>query len=75
MDLLKKKWFPELKRYKNSDFLWYDDMKKKVVVLHEWHMSAPGISYERYYSAIKELEAFLCENKGFLGVADSSTIE
>ena len=65
MDLLKKEWFPDLKRYKNSGFIWYDDVKK-VVVLHEWHMSF-RVSYKDFYSAIVELEIFLKENPGFLG--------
>ena len=64
MELLKNEWFPDLKRYKDSSFLWYDETKK-VVVLHEWHMSAPGVSYEEYYSAVYELQSFLEDNKGF----------
>jgi len=66
MDLLKGKWFPDLKRYKNCRFLWHDDVKK-IVVLHEWHMSVPNVSYEKYYSAIGELDLFLKEHPGFLG--------
>lgn len=65
MDILKDKWFPGLKPYKkDSRFLWYDETNK-VVVLHEWHMSTPGVSYEEYYSAVNELQVFLKENSGF----------
>lgn len=65
MDLLKEKWFPGMKLYNDSRFLWYDE-QKKVVVLHEWHMSAPGVSYEEYYSAVAELHEFLNEYPDFL---------
>ena len=66
MDLLQNEWFPNLKRYRDSGFIWYDDVKK-IIVLHEWHMSVPYVSYEDYYSAIGELEGFLKEQPGFLG--------
>ena len=66
MDLLQNEWFPNLKRYRDSGFIWYDDVKK-ISVLHEWHMSVPYGSYEDYYSAIRELEGFLKEQPGFLG--------
>ena len=66
LDLLKNKWFPNLKRYKDSGFIWYDDVKN-VVVLHEWHMSYHYVSYKDFYSAIGDLEIFLKENPGFLG--------
>jgi len=63
MDLLKK-WFPDMKPYKNSGFLWCD-VSNKVVVLHEWHMSCCCISYKRYFGAISVLREFLGENPGF----------
>ena len=61
-------WFPDLKPYEpSSGYIWYSP-SQKVIVISEYHMSAPGVSCWDYYRAIPYLQDFLSKHKGFLGL-------
>lgn len=56
--------YPDLKKCGENGYLYYS-VKKRVIVIHEWHMAAI-VSYQHYFERIKGIDNFINENPNFL---------